>query len=89
MFSSDLSMEMDVPIDDRALVYDFPCTGEVRVLVIRNALNASSMDHNLIPPFIMRTRGVTINDVPKIHHEDTTVDGHRVSFDQSDLCIPL
>ena len=25
------------------------------------------MPHNLIPPFIMREAGITVNDVPRIH----------------------
>jgi len=47
------------------------------------------MDHNLIPPFIMRTGGAVVNDVPKIQCEDPAVDDHCIPFDDSDLWIPL
>ena len=57
--------------------------------MIRNSLHVPSMDHNLITPFIMRAGGITINDVPKIHCKDPIVSDHSVSFDHSDLRIPL
>ena len=58
-------------------------------IVVRNGLHVPSIDHNLITPFIMRAGGIIVNDVPKIHCEDPTVDNHCVSFDHSDLWIPL
>ena len=38
------------------------------------------MDNNLILPFMLREMGVTVNDVPKIHKEDPTVDDHMITF---------
>ena len=66
-FSSDLDVEKDVPIVDGALAYDCPYTGEVCVLVVRNALHVPSIDYNLIPPFIMRASSFVVNDVPNVH----------------------
>ena len=63
-FSSDLGMEMNVPIADGDLSCDYPCTGKVRVLVIINELYIPSMHHNLIPPFIIRAGCFAINDFP-------------------------
>ena len=57
--------------------------------MLRNALHAPSADHNLIPIFIMRAGGVTINDVPKIHCKDPVLDDHSISFYHFDLPIPL
>jgi len=88
-FSTDLGIARDVPIVDGALAYDCPYSGIVYVLVVRNALHVPSMDHNLIPPFIMRAGDVVVNDVPKIQCEDPAVDDHCVSFVDSDLRIPL
>ena len=88
-FSSDLGMAKNVPIVDGALVYDCPYSSEVFVLVVRNVLYVPSMDHNMIPPFIMRSGSVIVNDVTKNHCEDTLVDDRCVSFDNSDLWIPL
>jgi len=88
-FSSELGIAKDVPIVDGALAYDYPFSGIVYILVVRNALHIPSMDHNLIPHFIMRAGGVVVNDVPKIQCEDPVVDDHCVSFVGSDLWIPL
>ena len=37
----------------------------------------------------MKAGGATINDVPKIHCEDHIVNDHTVSFEHSNLRIPL
>ena len=55
-------------------------TTENHTLVLCNALYVPSMEHNLIPPFMLREMGVTVNDVPKIHKEDPTVDDHAITF---------
>ena len=88
-FTSDLGVAKNVPVVDGSLAYDCPYTGEVYVLVLRNALHVTSMDHNLIPPFIMRAGSVTINDVPKMHCEDPIADDHSIFFEHSDPRIPL
>ena len=84
-FISDLGMERNVPIVEGALAHDCPFTGEVYVLVLRNALHVPSTDHNLILLFIMRSSSVAINDAPKIHCGDPAVDDYCVLFDQSGL----
>ena len=47
------------------------------------------MDNNLIPPFMLWEMGVTVNDVPKIHKEDPTVDDHAITFAEMGFRIPL
>ena len=47
------------------------------------------MSDNLIPPFIMREAGVKVNDVPKIHVMEPSVEDHTISFSDGDLRIPL
>ena len=37
----------------------------------------------------MRAGGVKVNDVPKIHCNNPSVDDHSISFENSDLRIPL
>ena len=39
-----------------------------------------SMDHNLIPPFIMRAGGVTVHDTAKNHCDNPTVNDHCIKF---------
>ena len=41
------------------------------------------------PPFIMRMRGVVVNDVPKIHCKDPTREDHSISFEDNELRIQL
>ena len=54
-----------------------------------NAIHAPSMDHDLTLSFTMRDIDVAIHEAPQIHCEDPIVDNHSVSFDHSNLCIPL
>ena len=54
-FNSDLGMVKGLPMVDRSLSCDYPCTEKVCTLVIRNVLHDASMHHNLIPSFIMRS----------------------------------
>ena len=55
-----------VPIVDAVLGYDFPISGKTTLLVARNALFVESMDHKLIPPFIMRESGLEVHEQAKI-----------------------
>jgi len=62
---------MTVQIVDAAIQYDCLYEGKSYVLVIKNSLYVPSMTNNLIPLFIMRKAGVFVNDIPKIHLEDS------------------
>ena len=78
-----------VPLVDAMVRYDNPYNGKSDILVLHNALYIPSMDNNLIPPFMLREMGVTMNDVPKIHKEDPTVDDHMITFKETGFRIPL
>ena len=80
--SSDIGMAKNAPTVDRHLACDYPFPGEVCVLDLTNALYVPSMDHNWIPPFIMRASSVITNDFLKIHYKEPSVDVHGISFDQ-------
>ena len=80
---------LTVPLVDATVKYDNPYNGKTYILVLRNALYVLSMDHNLIPPFMLREMGVAVNDVPKIHKEDPTVDDHAITFMETGFRIPL
>ena len=80
---------LTVPLVDAMIRYDNPYNGKSYILVLQNALYVLSMDNNLIPPFMLREMGVTMNDVPKIHKEDPTVDDHVLMFMETGLRIPL
>jgi len=51
-FSPDLNT-LEILIVDAALMYYCPYTGREIMLIVRNALYVSSMENNLIPPFIL------------------------------------
>ena len=88
-FALELGVAENVPIVDAAIAYDCPYDHRVYILIIRNGLHIPSLDHNLIPPFIMRAGGVIINDIPKIHCDNPSVLDHCITFHNSDLKIPL
>ena len=88
-FTPDYKSMENVPIVDGAIAYDCPYSGESYVLLCHNALHAPSMEHNLIPPFIMREAGMVVNDTPKIHAESPTEEHHSIFFKDENLRIPL
>ena len=79
----------NVPIVDAAIAHDSDITGKTYLLICQNALYFQSMDHNFIPPFIMREANVTVNKVPKIQNEDLDVTHHSIWFPDSKFFIPL
>jgi len=88
-FSSELGTVKEVPIVDAAIAYHCQFTNETFVLIVRNALYIHNMDHNLVPPFILREAGVLINDVPRIHVQEPTENDHAIVFPDEILRIPL
>eukprot|EP00957_Ditylum_brightwellii_P030397 2302152-Ditylum_brightwellii.AAC.1 len=48
---------MKVKLVDTTLKYDFPHEDKSYILLVRNTLHVLSMDHNLIPPFMLREAG--------------------------------
>ena len=47
------------------------------------------MEHNLIPPFILRETVFIVNDTPRIHCQDVTKDSHTIISEDGDLRMPL
>ena len=80
---------MEVPIVDAAVLYECPYSGNRIILIVRNALYVPAMRNNLIPPFIMREKGVVVNDVPKIQLEDPDESDYSLEFPEIKLRIPL
>lgn len=80
---------MEISIVDAAILYQCPYSGKDFILVLRNALHVPSMRNNLIPPFILREKGIKVQDTPKIHEGEPTVSTHAIEFPGFDLRIPL
>jgi hypothetical protein len=59
-FSDELPVMEDIEIGDVAMAYDDPILLE-RILLI------PTMDHNLLPPFLIREASLFIDETPKYH----------------------
>ena len=78
-----------VPIVDTAIPYGCPCTMKSYILVRRTSLQVFAMEMNMILPFILREDGLKLQDIPKIHVQDSTVEDHSIRFSEVDLIILL
>ena len=76
-----------VPIVDAVVAYDCPYNAKVYLLLMRNALQVSDIQVNLLPPFIVREAGLHIDDCPKSQSPEPTVDTHCIYSKESDLRI--
>ena len=79
-FTAILGVATNIPVVDAAIAYDCPYTFRTYILIVRNALFIEQMEHNLVPPFIMRAGGVTVSDTAKIHCNDPSIDDHCIIF---------
>ena len=50
---------------DTSIIHDDEDTVKSCMLIVRDALSVSSMDHNLIPPCVMKEVGVNVRTSPK------------------------
>jgi hypothetical protein len=87
-FTPDYS-SMKIKVVDAAVQYDCQYTGTSYILVVRNALHVPSMKHNLLPPFVLRQVGMVVNDTPKIHVAEPTIDDHSLMLPETGFRIPL
>ena len=88
-FSNDLGQMKRVPIKDMAIVYDCLYQKKTFILIIRNTLHVPSMNHNLIPPFILDEEGLEVDTKPKIHSNNLSVDSHSIFDTATELQITL
>ena len=88
-FSSDVGTISRVPIIDAAVAYDCPFSGQTILMVARNSLYVESMDHNLVPPFIMRKAGLGVDKQAKIHTPQQSKENHSVYCKEINLRTPL
>ena len=88
-FTPDYDALPEVPIVDAAVMYECPTSGKESILLVRNALHVPAMEQNLIPPFVMREAGIVVNDTPKIHVKDPTIEDHSLYFEETNFRIPM
>jgi hypothetical protein len=80
---------MTIRIIDAAVKYDCPYDGTAYILVIWNALHVPSVQHNLIPPFMMHEAGITVFDTPQIQMFDPSDRDHSLYFPETRFRRPM
>ena len=79
-FSDDFGMMPEVPVVHAAVAYDCPITGNSTILIINNALYIREMEHNLLPPIMMRLNGLLADECPKFLCPNPTIETHSIFF---------
>ena len=87
-FSDDFGMMPEVPVVHAVVVYDCPVTGLTTILIINNALYIAEMEHNLLPPIMMRLNGIIVDECPKFLSPNPTVDSHSIFFPYREGSFP-
>ena len=65
---------MKIPIVDVCVKWIDPLSDDPHFLEFKDALYVEQMDHNLIPPFLLREAGWIVNEVARIHCHDLVTD---------------
>ena len=59
------------------------------MLILINDLSLPTMDHNLIPSFVMIKAAGNVMTTPKIQAEDLSIDDHSAYLTKENLSMPL
>jgi hypothetical protein len=78
-----------VEIGDVAIAYDDPISLLTYLLVMKNALLIPTMDHNLIPLFLMRQADLFADEMPKHQCASPRIDNHVIYDSDTRLRIHL
>ena len=89
MLFTDQVGNITVPIVDAAVAYECLWSQTTYILIARNIISVPSMDHNKIPPFILREAGLTVNYTDMIHLNEPSIDDHDIIYLNSDLRMRL
>ena len=88
-FLADLPVMEQVKIGDVAIAYDDPYSSRTFLLVMRNALLIPSMDHNLLPLFLVREASLFLDETPKFQSTDLTRNNHTIFDEETGMRIHL
>jgi hypothetical protein len=88
-FTDSLEKKKAVPIMDALIAFeDCEFTGNIPLLIVRNALHTISEMHvHLIPPFIMCLAGDEIDECPKFLAKNPSLNSHSLYFPDQDIQI--
>ena len=88
-FSDVFGMMPEVPVFHAAVAYDYSITGNSTILIINNALYIREMEHNLLPPTIMRLNGLLVDECPKFLCPNPTKETNYIFFSNENTRLPL
>jgi hypothetical protein len=88
-FSSNLRTMDMVEIGDVAIAYNDPISLQTYLLVMRNALLIPTIDHNLVPPFLLWMAGLQVDETPKHQLALPTVYNHSIYDSETEMRIHL
>lgn len=77
-FATTLESIKDIEVDNDAVAYDFPHTGDVLILKINQAIHIPTIQHNLVCVMQMRLNDVRIKECPKFLTENLTISSHSI-----------
>ena len=87
-FSDDFGMMPEIPVVHAAVAYYCSVTGSTTILIINNTLYIAEMEHNLLPPIMMRLNGIMVDECPKFLSPNQPLTLILSSFPQRKL-VPL
>ncbi len=76
-----------VEIGDVAIAYNDLYSLETYLLVMRNVLLIPSMDHNLLPPFLVREALLFLDETPKFQSTEVLLENHTIYDEVTGLRI--
>ena len=88
-FSDDFGMMPEVPVFHAEVSYDCLVTGNSTILIINNALYIKDMEHNLLPPIMMRLNGLLVDERPKFLCPNPTIETHYIFFPTENNRLPI
>ena len=80
---------MKVQIVDACIGYWCPINETTYILHFNDVLYVPSMEHNLVPPCVLREAEFIVNDTPRIHCQNVTKDSHTIISEDGNLRMPL
>ena len=88
-FSDNFVMMPEVTVFHVAATYDCLITGNSTIPIINNALYTRYMEHNLLPPIMMRLNVILVDEFPKFRCPNPTIENYYIFFPTENTQLPL